>query len=66
MRIAHLNAQLSLFDIKFDGKKWPKSSDDLIGGTTHKPAYTEEQWRGLAAAMKQQFSDKPLKKKRKK
>lgn len=65
MRIAHLNASLGSLGYH-DPKKMPKSADDLLDDKDHGPAYTKDQWRGLAAALMQQYSDKPVKKKKRK
>ncbi len=56
--MAYLNAQLSLFDVKFKGDKFPKSVDELIGKSgSHSKPYTVEQWQALAKVLEANFGD---------
>lgn len=55
--MAYINAQLSLFDVKFKGDKFPKSAEELLGKSTVAKAYTDVQWRGLAKVLEMSFGD---------
>jgi hypothetical protein len=56
--MAYLNAQLSLFEVKFKGDKFPKSAEELLGksGSRSKP-YSDDQWRGLAKVLEMSFGE---------
>ena len=65
MRIAYLNAQLSLYDVKFSGKHFPKSADDLLNKSKVQKSYSKEQWLGLAKVLDETYGkDSPKKKKK--
>ncbi len=65
--MSYLTAQLSLFEVKFDGKMFPKSADHLLGKEGTHVAKTRNEWLALVAAMEANFGPaKPSKYKTKK
>lgn len=64
--MAHLNAQLSLFDVKFKGDKFPKSAEDILGKSKNADPYTKDQWMAFLMAAEGMFGDQPKRKRRKK
>jgi hypothetical protein len=50
-----------LFDVKFNGKHFPKSADELLSKGKHSKPLTDDQWRGLAKALEATFETVPAK-----